>query len=1082
MRNKSKSCQVLGSLLVCTIVLGGGQLSFAAEEGKIAFSNKENKESNVISLTDKQAFEATVELPGQSKADLDKLVKNVTWKLSRDEGIQDKKEFPHQYLGDDLSKWQTFPVTVDEETSYPSIPFFKDIKTTVDQDKIKLTFNTEYMYGVNGIDGRARAQIRNSLLDYTGTYELELVDSKEVLAKTKVEVKPYENYHLYEGLDQSLLDYAKIANEKGIYAEVKEFGTTAQGRPMQALFIADSKKSIEDYQKLNKEAMQDPKKVLKEVESGKASYKVPIVYSNIHSDENPGVDAVMEFTKEFVDKADSQIPYRTITELTPEGKKQVEKEKTDRGVKWSEMIQDKGVTGVGYIRDGVKSEEHPDDPDAAANLSEEQLNQFYEIEDTDANVKEMLENVFFILVPSENADAHAVNVRTNGNGFDLNRDNTYQVQPETQAMTQLIAEWNPVNLYEIHGFYNQFQVEPCSPTHDPNVEYDLFIENALKQGEAFGATAIVNNDSINSFQMPMRDYLKKNEEGIFEWVPFDDMSTSYTPQYSFLHGAAAYTVEVPYGNEDAVQAVKYALVNNGKYVGDNKQAFYGNQLKGWVRGVDNEDAESIRPYYVSQTDEIGKEADVFRKKHEENDNFFPEYYVIPTDSKNQRNRQATSEIVTYLLRNDVQVKELNKETKINEQTYPKGTMVVDMHQPKRNMANAVLYDNVVIENWTSLYSEPLTAFADLRGFSMDVITKKEAIPQESMTVIEEFKPLKSEVTGEGSYLVLDNNSIHAVQAVNQLIKDKQKVSMIESGDYIGDFLISEEAFDQVKDDYILHALKVKKLPEAKEIKKSPKVYIPGKEPAFMVKEGTDEEFGLDGYFNRLNTSLNWDFYALKEQLNFDLADSVEEADVIIGNQPLNETEEKAVLDGKPYIALGSYASDSVKNLKLGFDFERSEDFDYDALTTVEYIDDSLVTANYKKDKDQIMYGYGGNMITKTPKDAKVLVKTTKDDLIEGFMSADHIKKYKGSTQVAELKNSDVDVLVFANSITNKAHQQDDYRYVANALFAKELGDKTDKKAQQKSTGTRAFIIVIVALLVIAGIGYFRKRGKEEKGE
>lgn len=1082
MENKNGANRVIVSLLACTFALGVGQVSLATEKGKITFSNQENKELKVISLTDKQAFEAVVEIPGQSKADLEKLVKNVTWKLSRDEGLQDKKEFPHQYLGADLSEWKTFPVTVDEETSYPSVPFFKDIKTTVDQDKIKLTFNTEYMYGVNGIDGRARAQIRNSLLDYTGDYELELLDDKEVLAKTKVEVKPYEHYHLYEGLDQSLLDYAKTANEKGIYAEVKEFGKTAQGRPMQALFIADSKKSIEEYQKMNEEAMKDPKKVLAAIEGGETNYKVPVVYSNIHSDENPGVDAVMEFTRELVDKADSKIPYRAITDLTPEGKKQVEKEKTERGVKWSEMIKDKGVTGVGYIRDGVKSEEHPDDTDAAANLSEEQLNQFYEIIDTDANVKEMLGDVFFILVPSENADAHAVNVRTNGNGFDLNRDNTYQIQPETQAMTQLIAEWNPVNLYEIHGFYNQFQVEPCSPTHDPNVEYDLFIENALKQGEAFGATAIVNNESINSFQMPMRDYLKKNEEGIFEWVPFDDMSTSYTPQYSFLHGAAAYTVEVPYGNEDAVQAVKYALVNNGKYVGDNKKAFYTNQLKGWVRGVENEDAASIRPYYVSQKDEIGKEADVFRKKHKENDNFFPEYYVIPTDSKNQRNRQATSEIVTYLLRNDVQVKELSKETKVNDETYPKGTIVVDMHQPKRNMANAVLYDNVVIENWTSLYSEPLTAFADLRGFSMDVVTKKDAIPQEAMTITEEFQPLKSEITGEGNYLVLDNNSIHAVQAVNQLIKDKQKVGMIESGDQIGDFLISEEAFNQVKDDYILHVIKVKKLPEAKEIKKSPKVYIPGKEAPFMVKEGTDEEFGLDGYFNRLNTSLNWDFYALKEQLNFDLAKNVEEADVIIGNQPLNEEEEKAVLDGKPYIALGSYASDSVKKLKLGFDFERSEDFDYDALTTVDYVDDSLITANYKQDKDQIMYGYGGNMITKTPKDAKVLVKTTKDDLIEGFMSADHIKKYKGSTQVAELRNGDVDVLVFANSITNKAHQQDDYRYVTNALFARNLGDKMDKKAQQKSTGTRAFIIVIAALIVIGGIGYFRKRGQKDKSE
>jgi len=426
------------------------------------------------------------------------------------------------------------------------------------------------MYGVNGIDGRARAEIRNSISDFTGEYQLELVNKDEVLAQTEVEVKPYDSYYPYSVIDESLSDFAKIANDKGIYAEVKEFGKSSQGRPMQALFVASDKKTLDEYQELNKRAMEDPESVLKEVESGEINYKVPIIYSNIHSDENPGVDSVMEFTKELVNKADDSIPYRVIDSMTDEGKTQVEKEKEERGIRWSELVEDQ-VTGVGYIRDGVESEEHPGNTDAAANLSEEQLNKFYNIKDTSANVKEMLDDVFFILVPSENVDAHAVNVRTNGNGFDLNRDNTYQTQLETQAMTEMISQWNPVNLYEIHGFYNQFQVEPCSPTHDPNVEYDLFIENAVQQGEAFGSTAIVNNDSINSFQMPVRDYLKKNDKGDFEWDPFDDMSTSYTPQYSFLHGTLAYTVEVPYGNEDATQAVKYALLNNGKYVGEHKK-------------------------------------------------------------------------------------------------------------------------------------------------------------------------------------------------------------------------------------------------------------------------------------------------------------------------------------------------------------------------------------------------------------------------------------------------------------------------------------------------------------------------------
>lgn len=1080
---KCASYHHLRNLLICVAVLGVGGVTAIAAEEPIEFSNKQDGESKVISLTDKQSFQATVKLPEKSTADLEKMAKNVTWKLIREEGMQDPKQFPYQYLGGDLSEWQTFPIALDEEVTYPSVPFFKDLKTNVEGDEITLTFNTEFMYGVNGIDGRARPQIRNSLLDYTGEYQLQMLEDETVLAETIIEVKPYEHYHLYNNFDDTLANYAKIANEKGIYAEERDFGTSAQGRPMKALFIADSKETIEEYEKMNDEALKDPKKALEEIEKGKTDYKVPILYNNIHSDENPGVDSVMEFTKEIVTNADGEIPYKTIESLTEDGKKQVEKEKEERGIKWSTLIEDKGVTGVGYIRDGVTSEEHPDDPDATANLSDEQMDKFYNIKDTSVNVKDMLKDVFFILVPSENVDAHAMNVRTNGNGFDLNRDNTYQIQPETQAMAQLIAEWNPVNLYEIHGFYNQFQVEPTSPTHDPNVEYDLFIQNSVKQGEAFGATAIANNKSINSFQMPLRDYLKKTEKGDYEWDPFDGMSTSYTPQYSYLHGTLAYTVELPYGNEDATQAAKYGLLNNGKYVGEHKKDFYTNQLKVWIRGVENEDADAIRPYYVSQKDEVGKEAEAFRTKHKENDNFFPEYYVIPTDSANQRNRQATSEIVTYLLRNDVIVDELKEEVSVGEQTYPSGTIVIDMKQPKRNMANAALYDNIVIENWTSLYSEPLTAFADTRGFSMDVITTKDAFKKESLTKIEEFTPLVTEVTGKGEQVILENNSIHAIQAVNDLVKQKEDVGFITNGDESGNFVISPSTFDKVKDKYILQAHNVEKAPDSKKIEKSPKLYIPGKEEPFMVKDGTeDEEFGMDGYFNRLNTALNWDYFAFEKQMNFDIVENIEEADVIVGNQPLNESEQKAVKEGKPYIALGAYASESVAEMDLGFEFERDEDFEYDALTTVDYIDESLVTANYKQDKDNIMYGYGGNMITKTPKEAKILIKTTDEDLIEGFMSTEHIKKYKGSTQAAELKDGKVDVLVFANSITNKAHQQDDYRYVSNALFSDNLAANGGNQVAKNNTGTRTIIFIIGGLAVLGGVGYVRKRKTDEKTE
>ena len=56
-----------------------------------------------------------------------------------------------------------------------------------------------------------------------------------------------------------------------------------------------------------------------------------------------------------------------------------------------------------------------------------------------------------------------------------------------------------------------------------------------------------------------------------------------------------------------------------------------NQLERYRRGIENIDADTLRPYYVSQADEQGGNASTFRPRREENGNFFPEYYVIPID-------------------------------------------------------------------------------------------------------------------------------------------------------------------------------------------------------------------------------------------------------------------------------------------------------------------------------------------------------------------------------------------------------------------------------------------------------------------
>ena len=864
---------------------------------------------------------------------------------------------------------------------------------------------------------------------------------------------------------------------------------------MRALFVAKQKSDLDDYQALKERMEKDPASVQADLAAGKLSYKVPVVYSNVHADEIVAVDAVMEFARDLA--ANKPIEYRRATGLTGEGKAELKTEMDHDRTVWSDLVKD-DVTGIGYIRgDGGKGHgtnyDGPETDNASSDLSEEEFARYYDSDTRTFDPAKSLDDVFYILVPSENVDARAVNVRTNGNGFDLNRDNTYQTQPETQAMSGLITQWDPISLHEVHGYYQQFQVEPCSPTHDPNNEYDLFIDTALAQGEAFMGTAIANNPTINSAQMPMRDYLKLQDDGTRFWeAPFDDMSTSYTPQYAMMHGTNAYTVEAPYGTADAVEALRYGFVGNADFVVQNKDRMFNNQLERFRRGVQNIDADSIRPYYVNQRDEKGAEADTFRPRDAKdsfgrtNGNFFPEYYVIPMDAGQQNNRSAAAETVDFLIRNGVQVRETTKDVKVGDKTYPAGTMVVDMHQAKRNMANCALYPNLVIDDWTqySLYSEPVTNFSEFRGFDMDTVRTAGAFGADVLRDVRKAPKQKSDVEGKGEYAVIDNNCIDAVRAVNDLLEDGKAVGLVSEGKDEGDYVVTAADLEGAARDHVLDVKKVKSAPKAQRISGTIKAYVPKAYEKFQ-KDAAGNKVGMADYENRANTNGNWDDFALAKQMDFELTDDLDEATIIVGSQyPVNAKAVAAkVKSGTPYVAYTADALQFVKDYKLAgnMSFTPSDGdwLGYDALGTVEFPKDDIITATYKNEGDYLMYGYGGGYIKKAPKGSKVLVKTTDEPLVEGFMPSDYIKEYQGKIQAVDYQRDGRSIALFANTLTNKAHQQDDYRYLTAAVYSKQLdGDFAASGARQGVSPAA----VVVGVLVVAGVAYLVVRSRKQKGD
>ena len=1009
-----------------------------------------------ISMTAKRSYRIPFAVENVDVDTLQQMIDEgkVKFSLTRDKGLFDPAVYPNQTLGGPLEDWKTV-ATKDKRRGLdaPSVNMFKNIEMKAENHdgkaNVVLTFDNEMLFGVNGLDNRARSLVRSRMFDYLGTYQLNCEIDGQTISRD-VDIRPYDEFNTQDEIDTKLPQLAEKANANGLYAKVEAFGTTAEGREMKALIIAASEKDLEDYQALKKMAMEDPAAVQEKIKSGELNYKVPIFYSNVHADEIAAVDAVMEFANDVAEA--KPFDYTRLTGLTEEGRSELKAEMDADGTVWSDLIKDK-VTGVGYIRgnggngNGVDlggSRSVGGLNDASADLTDEQFAQYYTQATQTFDSKEILKHVFFVLVPSENVDARSVDVRTNGNGFDLNRDNTYQTQPETKAMAGLVAKWSPISLHEVHGYYQQYQIEPCSPTHDPNNEYDLFIDKAMEQGEYFASVSVANNETLNSAQIPMRDYLKRQDDGSVAWDnPFDDMSTSYTPQFAMMHGTNAFTVELPVATSDGVHALEYGFIGNAQFVVENKDELFMNQLERWRRGVENIDSPEIRKYYVSQHDEKGAEADSFRPNDNENHNFFPEYYVIPTGAESQQDRAAAAESIQFLIDNDVKVSRLTKDTKVGDKTYEAGTVVVDMHQAKRNMANCALYPNLVINDWSagSLYSEPVTNFSAFRGYDMDTVRTVGAFPKESLEQIGEAPKFETSVKGEGVVTVISNNGLDAVRAVNDLLEQGAKVGLITEGEHEGDYVVSTADFGLVEGKYVLTATQGNETPKAGNIKNDLEVYVPKAYGEFK-KDADGNEFGLKNYNNRHNTNGNWDLFAMAKQMGFRLAGSPDEASVIAGSQYPADADEVAakIKAGTPYVGYTADALQFVKDAGLA-ELDYAEEvgwMGFDALTTVEFPEDDIVTATYKAEGDYLMYGYGGNYFVRIPQGAKTLVRTTDDDFVEGFMCQEFIDKYKGQVQAISVVDGDTDMVLFANTLTNKAHQQDDYRYLTASIYSRAL--------------------------------------------
>lgn len=809
---------------------------------------------------------------------------------------------------------------------------FLTIEEKADGNDLHLNLQFKELFGQD-LSLRSPNNIRRTYRNFIGSHEL--VGTSQDLGLTirkNIILRPYEDFHSHEEMLASIEKSRQDAKTDRL-VQIENIGKSAQGRDIKLGIISSDQKSIDDYlSKTNPQALTKPAEMLAALKNGNLDYKLPVLINNTHADEQPGIDIITGLFKTFATK--DQVSFKT----------------------------------------------------SAADGSEKMVT---------LNIQDLLKKFIFLFDFTENPDGDVLNTRALANGLDPNRDTSYQANPETRTVAGLINKWNPIALYDVHGFVKEFLIEPATPPHDPNFEYDLLADLMLDNAHHMGRAGVANS-GYDKYIIPKLDW----GDG------WDDSFSGYTAVYAMYHGILGHTIEIPEGNQESYKAGYYAVLGGLDYLAQNPDKLMEMRLNFYLRGINKvEDPKA-------ENELVGPDGQVVGRIKKGQEKFFPDYYVIPMGLDKDNDSQEAFNMIDYFKRNGVLVKELKEDSG----NYKKGDLVVDMAQAKRGYANHVLYKGSDESKWAAMYAELVVNFPDMKGFKAQPVFGEKLFEGKLGEVTALRATRTSQVDNKAPYYVIANTSESAVKAVNQALAEGKKVYLTDDG-----YIVDTPTFTSLLDRYAIYGDALYKIPLGP-ILKPLKVYAP------------PHQFSWAGVDAPAHTAL-----ALKN-MGFEIVDRPEDADVIVLE---SNNYDKSLVGLKPTIVVGGSAMQRLEKLGIldGFDAERFKNgSDYEGLMKAVIQDQDPLTSGYKK--DGLFYSNSGNWIAKIPANFRTLASIAGSDFyIAGW--------WPGNEQLANKvvaiagTYNEKPLFVYAGNPTNRLHPVHFYRWISNAIFGSQLAELTD---------------------------------------
>ena len=809
---------------------------------------------------------------------------------------------------------------------------FVTIEEKADGNDLHLNLQFQKLFG-DDLSLRSPHNIRRTYRKFIGNHEL--VGTSQDLNLTirkNIVLRPYEDFHSHEEMLASIEKSRQDAKTDRL-VQIENIGKSAQGRDIKLGIISSDQKSIDDYlSTTNPQALTKPAEMLAALKNGNLDYKLPVLINNTHADEQPAIDIITGLFKTFATK--DQVSFKTT----------------------------------------------------AADGSEKLVT---------LKIQDLLKKFIFLFDFTENPDGDVLNTRALANGLDPNRDTGYQANPETRTVAGLINKWNPIALYDIHGFVKEFLIEPATPPHDPNFEYDLLSDLMLDNAHHMGRAGVANS-GYDKYIIPKLDW----GDG------WDDSFSGYTAVYSMYHGILGHTIEIPEGNQESYKAGYYAVLGGLDYLAQNPDKLMEMRLNFYLRGINKvEDPKA-------ENELVGPDGQVVGRIKKGQEKFFPDYYVIPMGVDKDNDTQEAFNMIDYFKRNGVLVKELKEDSG----NYKKGDLVVDMAQAKRGYANHALYKGSNESKWAAMYAELVVNFPDMKGFKAQPVFGDKLFEGKLGEVTALRAARTNQVDEKAPYYVIANTSESAVKAVNQALAEGKKVYLTDDG-----YIVDTPTFTSLLDRYAIYGDALYKIPQGPTLKPL-KIYAP------------PHQFSWAGVDAPAHTAL-----ALKN-MGFEIVDRPEDADVIVLE---SNNYDKSLVGLKPTIVVGGSAMQRLEKLGIldGFDAERFKNgSDYEGLMKAIIQDQDPLTSGYKK--DGLFYSNSGNWIAKIPANFRTLASIAGSDFyIAGW--------WPGNEQLANKvvaiagTYNEKPLFVYAGNPTNRLHPVHFYRWISNAIFGSQLAELID---------------------------------------